>query len=70
MKGSFPPEVFTDRDSRWLMLELQSKFKLHSATVRKMLRRGELKARIVTDREGRPKEWVFIKSENIAAGQK
>lgn len=63
-EGIVPPEVFTDRDSRWLMWELESKLKLHSATVRKMVRKGELKARIILNKEGKPYEHVFLKSEN------
>ncbi len=63
-EGIVPPEIFTDRDSRWLMWELESKFKLHSATVRKMVRKGELKARIILNKEGKPYQYVFLKSEN------
>jgi hypothetical protein len=65
-EGIVPPEVFTDRDSRWLMWELETKFKLHSATVRKMVRKGELNARIILNKEGKPHEYVFLKSENTA----
>jgi cytochrome c peroxidase len=63
-QGVIPPEAFTDRDSRYLMWELKSKFGLHSATVRKMMRNGELKARIITSENGQPYEYVFMKAEN------
>jgi hypothetical protein len=46
------------------MWDLKDKFNIHSATARKMVREGKLKARIITDQNGKPTEYVFIKTEN------
>ena len=46
------------------MWELKDKFGIHPGTAKKMIREGELKARIIKDKEGRDCFWVFLKKEN------
>jgi len=64
-EGVLPPIVFDDRNSWFSMWKLESEFKLHSATIRKMVRKGELKARIVLSDGGKPHYYVFLINENI-----
>src|SRR3989344_5893628 len=62
--GVVPGFVCRASDSCYRMWELKDKFKIHPQTVRKMIRTGELKARIVTTEEGKPYEYIFLKKEN------
>lgn len=59
-----PGFVCRARDSWFATWELKSKFKIHPATARKMVRLGQLKARIVPAENGAPYEYVFLKKEN------
>ena len=62
--GIVPGFVCKDHDSHYKMWELKSKFNIHSQTARKLVRQGELKARIVTTEDGKPYEYIFLKKEN------
>ncbi|MCX6717212.1 MAG: hypothetical protein NTU76_00865, partial [Candidatus Taylorbacteria bacterium] len=62
--GTIPGFVCTDHDSHYKTWELKDKFKIHPQTARKMVRLGELKARIVTTEKGEPYEYIFLKKEN------
>lgn len=62
--GVLPKYVCTNRNSFYLMWELKDKLNLHHSTVRKMVRNGELKARVVM-KNGKPWEYVFLKKENF-----
>ena len=53
-----------DHNSYYKMWELKDKFKIHPQTARKLVRQGELKARIVTTADGKPHEYIFLKKEN------
>ncbi|MDD5688666.1 MAG: hypothetical protein PHQ76_00090 [Caldisericia bacterium] len=63
-EGLVPPFVCKDRDSWYAMFELQSKFGIKHQTAKKMVRLGELKAKIVPYENGNPYEYVFLKKEN------
>lgn len=61
--GVIPKRAIRNRD--WYdSYDLQSKFGLHSATQRKMVREGKLKARQVENGEGSNWYTLYIKSEN------
>lgn len=64
-----PKYACRKRDSWYDMGELKDKFNLHPSTVRKMIRNGELKGRVIYNQEGNPHIWVFLKKENILEKQ-
>jgi len=47
------------------MWQLKDKFGFHYQTVKKMIRLGELKARIILNENKEPYFYVFLKKENI-----
>ena len=61
--GVIPTFVCTEYDSYFKTWQFE-KFGLKSPTVRKMVRTGELKARIVLNEAGKPHEYIFLKKEN------
>ena len=63
--GVIPAFVCRDHDSYYKTWELKDKFKIHPQTARKMVRAGELKARIITTEENKPYEYIFLKKENL-----
>jgi hypothetical protein len=68
--GTIPTYVAQNRDSYFLDWQLKSEFDIHPATVRKYVKDGTLKARIVRDENGRSHEHIFLKRENPALVQK
>ncbi len=52
------------RDSYYHTWQLKSDFSMHSQTARKLVRLGELKARIILTESGKPYEYIFLKKEN------
>lgn len=46
------------------MWELKSKFGIHPATAKRMIREGKLKARIIKDEAGKDYFYVFLVNEN------
>lgn len=62
--GIIPAFVCREHDSYYSTWQLKDKFKIHSATARKMIREGKLKARIVPGVDGKPYEYIFLKKEN------
>jgi len=62
-EGVVPPSVMHDKKSWISMYDVQKKLDLHNATVRKMIRTGDLKARIIKDGE-HDHFYVFLKEEN------
>lgn len=58
-----PGGICKEHDSWHSMSGLKSEFKLHPATVKKMIRGGKLKARVIKA-DGRDHYYVFLKSEN------
>ena len=63
-QGIIPAKVCHDRDIWYAMWQLKDKFGFHYQTVKKMIRLGELKARIVLDNNNKPYFYVFLKEEN------
>lgn len=61
--GVIPTFIIGNHDSYFKTWQFE-KFGLKSPTVRKMVRTGELKARIVLNESGRPHEYIFLKKEN------
>lgn len=62
--GAVPVYVCKDSDSWYAMWELKSEFKIVHQTAKKLMRQGELKARVVMTEEGAPYEYIFLKKEN------
>ncbi len=62
-EGIIPTFVCTDHDSYFKTWQFE-KFSFKSPTVRKMVRNGELKARIVLNEYGKAHEYIFLKKEN------
>jgi len=62
-KRVIPVSIMRDRDSWLTMWEVRKLLGLHSSTIRKMIRTGELKARIIKNGE-HDYFWVFLKKEN------
>lgn len=56
--------ILEDSDNWYKMWEINSKLNLHHATVRKMVREGKLKARIVPGKDEKPYEYLFVTEEN------
>ena len=63
-EGIVPPFVCEDSDSWYTMWQLEDKFGIKHQTAKKMVRLGELKARIVLHENGSPYKYVFLKKEN------
>ncbi|MDD2646860.1 MAG: hypothetical protein PHV78_02620 [Patescibacteria group bacterium] len=59
-----PVEVCKDRDSWYAVWEFDHYFKMKAATVRKFIRNGKLKARIITDENGHTHCEVLMIKEN------
>lgn len=66
-KGNIPPSVFENRDGYYDLWHLQDKFGIHSATARKMVKTGELKAVIVETENGKPYHYLFSAKDNMDA---
>ncbi len=65
LKKIIPHSVCKGRLDNWYaMWQLKDKFGISSPTARKLVRNGELKARIVPDEQGNPYYYVFLKKEN------
>ncbi|OGH47881.1 MAG: hypothetical protein A3A51_00050 [Candidatus Levybacteria bacterium RIFCSPLOWO2_01_FULL_39_10] len=62
--GVVPRNICRDRDSWYASWQIQDKLKIHSSTVRKMVREGKLKARNLTTEGGTIYFQVFLLSEN------
>jgi len=62
--GAVPAFVCKNRDSWYPMWQMKDKFSLAHQTVRKLVRQGKLKARIVAAGNGAPYEYIFLKKEN------
>lgn len=62
--GAIPSFVCINDDSYYKAWQLKDKFKIHPQTMRKMVRLGELKARIITTEDGKPYEYIFLRKEN------
>ena len=63
-EGILPGFVCEEHDSHYKMWQLKDKFNIHPQAVMKMVRLGELKARIVLAENGKPYEYIFLKKEN------
>lgn len=59
-----PSFVFQNSDSFYKPWELRRTFGIKHQRMKKLMREGVIKARIVTDTEGNPHEYVFLKKEN------
>ena len=63
-EGVIPSSICRNK-GRWFSFEdLKDKFDLHSATVRSLVRKGELKARVILNDAGRPHLTIFLREEN------
>lgn len=64
-EGVIPPEICRDRDSWMADWEMKSKFGLHSASVRKIIRTRKLKVRNLKTKGGTIYFRLFMSNENI-----
>ena len=63
-EGVIPSSICRNK-GRWFSFEdLKDKFGLHSATVRSLVRKGELKARVILNDAGKPHLTVFLREDN------
>ncbi|MBU1143658.1 MAG: helix-turn-helix domain-containing protein [Firmicutes bacterium] len=62
-KRVIPVSVMKNRDSWLAMWEVKQELGLHYSTIQKMIRTGELKARIIKNGK-HDYFWVFLKKEN------
>lgn len=62
-EGIVPESVMHDKDSWLSMYDVKKKLELHHSTIQKMIRTGELKARIIQN-NSHNYFWVFLKEEN------
>ena len=59
-----PAFVCKNSDSFYMIWQLKSYFNIHPQTARKLIRQGVLKARIITNDNGQPHEYILLKKEN------
>lgn len=64
--GIIPSYVALHRESYFLDWQLQSDFEIHPQTIRKYVRQGVLKARIIPTADGGTYEHIFLRRENPA----
>src|SRR3989338_7779857 len=63
-RWNHPPFMYKNRDSWYATWQLGTKFQIKPPTVRKLVRQGVSKARIVLGENGKPYEYIFLKKEN------
>lgn len=63
--GIIPGSICRDKDSRYTMWELERYFNVKAATVRRYIREGKLKARIILRENGRPYCCIIMIGDNI-----
>lgn len=63
-KRIIPISAYRDRNSWYAMWELDHYLRIKSASARKMMRDGSLKARVVLSEHGRAYYYLFLVSEN------
>ncbi|MDQ3098278.1 MAG: hypothetical protein M3Q44_00845 [bacterium] len=62
--GTLPPEVFEEERSWYTDWHVESEFHIPALTIKKLVKQGILKPRIVTDSAGRDHTHVFLALEN------
>lgn len=65
-EGILPPEVFNEENSWYTDWHVESEFHIPALTIKKLVRQGVLKPRIVTDSAGKDHAHVFMALENNA----
>ncbi|OGG49378.1 hypothetical protein A3C18_01110 [Candidatus Kaiserbacteria bacterium RIFCSPHIGHO2_02_FULL_54_11b] len=68
-EGVIPGYVCLNSDSFYSMYDLNSKFKVKTQRVKKLIKENWFKARIVLDDSGRAHHYIFLKSENPQLAQ-
>lgn len=64
LDGTIPTFIFDNRDSYFSVWALSRILEKKNVTIYKMVRQGELKARIVLNENSKPHEYIFLKKEN------
>lgn len=59
-----PAFVCKNSDSYYMIWQLKSNFNIHPQTARKLIRQGVFKARVITNDNGQPHEYILLKKEN------
>lgn len=62
--GVLPPEVFEEENSWYTNWHVESEFHIPAPTIKKIVKQGILKPRIVTDDRGKDHCYVFMTLEN------
>ncbi|OGN03346.1 MAG: hypothetical protein A2651_02585 [Candidatus Yanofskybacteria bacterium RIFCSPHIGHO2_01_FULL_42_12] len=62
--GVIPAFVGQHRESWYSTWQLTDKFGIKSPTARKLVRQGQLKARVILTEDGKPYEYIYLKKEN------
>lgn len=62
--GIVPGTVCRNKEKWFSFDALKDKFGIHSATVRSLIRKGELKARVILNDSGKPHFTVFLREDN------
>jgi len=62
--GVLPPEVFEEENSWYTNWHVESEFHIPAPTIKKIVKQGILKPRIVTDDRGKDHAYVFMALEN------
>src|SRR3989344_7091125 len=63
-EGLVPGFACLQKESRYVPWQIQDKFGIKHATMKKLIREGRLKARIVLTETAKPHEYIFLKKEN------
>lgn len=64
-KKIIPGSVFKNKDSWYSVWEFDHYFKIKSPTVRKFVRQGKLKSRVILNEQGRKHAEIFLIKDNI-----
>ncbi|PIR83682.1 hypothetical protein COU18_03320 [Candidatus Kaiserbacteria bacterium CG10_big_fil_rev_8_21_14_0_10_51_14] len=68
-EGVIPAYVCVNENSFYSMYDLNSKFKVKTQRVKKLIKEKWFKARVILDDSGREHHYVFLKSENPQLAQ-
>ncbi len=63
-EGVIPTFVCRDHDSYFPMWRLTRDLNVKTPTIKKFIKEGKLKARIILGETGRPQTYIFLKKEN------
>jgi hypothetical protein len=62
--GIVPAYICKHRNSYFSTWKIAEMFKVKTVSIRRLVREGKLKARIVLNEQGKPHEYIFLKKDN------